>query len=130
MAEIPEEPTAQGPYITFHYIKSPDHRTHHVDGAIGGPTPRGLLYVHLYSERRPMPKSMDQSVTDGELGEILRVDSKQGVIRDVSCGLIMDLAAAASLHTWLGEKIEELDRMIRASREPDDGPEDLSAAAD
>src|SRR5437660_1297541 len=42
--------------VEFHYIKSPQFRVIHVDGAIGGSAPRGKLFVNIFSERIPIPR--------------------------------------------------------------------------
>ena len=49
--------------IRFHYLKSPHFMTVHVDGAIGGPTPRGLLHAAVYAERVAIPNSTGQANT-------------------------------------------------------------------
>ena len=52
MAEVsidPKRPTR----VRFHYLKSQLWRVVHVDGAIGGITPRGMIHAALYSEEEP-----------------------------------------------------------------------------
>ena len=101
--------------LTFHYIKSNQFRVTHADGAIGGPTPRGLIQINFYSERMPIPTQTVQPVTEGKLGEEIkeRRVSKEGVIRELEVGVIVDLSAAKTLLKWLGEKIDNLEQVLK-----------------
>ena len=93
--------------IEFHYLKSPSFRMIHVDGAYGGVTPRGLIVAHLFSERPPIPQQLIHSVTpDGKLGSETRKVGKEGVIREVEAGIILDVREATSLVKWLQQKID------------------------
>jgi hypothetical protein len=96
--------------IRFHYLKSPQFGTVHADGAIGGLTPRGGLHIAFYAERMPIPTMTEQPLkSDGTLGEenlSARV-VRDGVIRELSVDVMMDLATAATLHRWLGDKLRE-----------------------
>jgi hypothetical protein len=95
--------------IEVHYLKTPNYRSYHVDGVLGGITPAGTLYIELFLQRWPTPKSILHEVNDdGTLGKELGRDSKTGLIREVEAGLTMDLAAAEVIHGWLGEKIKLL----------------------
>lgn len=100
--------------LQFHYIKANDFRVVRVDGAHGGPTPRGAIFMAVFSERVPIPELITQVVKDdGNLGEEVTEDrkSRKGIVREVEVGLMMDLPAAESIHTWLGDKIQVLKRL-------------------
>ena len=101
------------PKIRFEYIKSQLFRVIHVDGAFGGMTPRGQLFISLFSERYPIPTAMIHAVTpSGRLGEELRSEreERKGIVREVEVGLQFELEVAKSFVTWLQTKIEEAEK--------------------
>ncbi len=104
--------------LRFHYIKSNEFRVVHVDGAHGGLTPQGGIWVGIYSERLPIPESVVHSLQGVNLGPELREErkGKDGVVREVEVGLAMDLTVAERLYEWLGIKINEL-KAIRSKTE-------------
>lgn len=107
--EIPgtqESATAQR--VTFNYKKGPECPTFHADGFFGGLTPKGHLYIDIFVERGPTPKRAEYQVDDTgtKLTEVSR-EGLEGVVRHVQCGIIMDMAAAKQLHTWIGAKLSE-----------------------
>jgi hypothetical protein len=91
--------------IEFHYEKTSQYRVVHVDGAIGGFTPRGDLHVALYSERVTIPKRTVHEVVDGELHQTQQ-DGKRGFMREIEVSLVMDKETAAALHEWLGTQLK------------------------
>lgn len=105
--------------VKFDYLKSHLFRTVHADGVIGGPTPDSRkLYMALYSERAPIPtqvthelKAIGQEMLQlGEEVSELRI-SRDAVVRELEVGVVMDLASAAILHKWLGEKLGLLNKL-------------------
>jgi hypothetical protein len=103
--------------VTLHYIKGQHFRAVHVDGAIGGITPRGLLHVAIYSERPAIPQMMVHELdAAGNLGAPVEVVSKPGIVRELEIDLLMGRDTLASLHQWLGEKLGELDELIAAAK--------------
>lgn len=106
--------------ITFHYLKGPDFRTIHVDGAIGGLTPSGHLHIAFYAERAAIPKSTTQKVNpDGSLGDEIARESKEGVVRQMETDIIVNENTARVIKVWLDQKLEEFEarRAIAASLE-------------
>lgn len=96
--------------VTFHYIKGPDFRTIHIDGAIGGITPSGFLHIAMYCERSAIPKEITQEVRpDGSLGPITSSEGKDGVARQMEIDIIVNEATAKSLKLWLDEKLVEFE---------------------
>ena len=109
-AEGADAPEQEG--IHFHYIKASYFRVVHADGAHGGLTPRGNIHVNFYSERHPIPKMVVYSVNeDGSVGKEIREEriQRDGPVREVEVGVVMDRAVAKSLVTWLKEKIDFLE---------------------
>lgn len=105
--------------IGFHYLKSSLYRTVHADGAYGGMTPRGLIDVSFYSERRPIPNYLVHSITPaGALGPEIRDEriSKSGVIRELEVGVIFDLASAKSFLEWFKAQVDELERATQEGK--------------
>jgi hypothetical protein len=99
--------------VVFHYIKGPDFRTIHVDGALGGITPKGFLHIAFYAERAAIPQQTTHRLThEGQLGdEILEKRiCKEGLVRQMETDLIMNEETTISLRDWLNTKIEEFDK--------------------
>ena len=73
-------------------------------------TPRGLIQINFYSERRPIPLQTVHSIEDGKLGDEIedRRVGKEGVVREMEVAAIVDLNAAKALRKWLDERITEL----------------------
>ena len=108
------------PQITFHLIKSNFFRVVHADGAWGGVTPRGFIEVNFYSERQPIPRSLTHSVNleSGTLGAEIREArvTKEGPVREVEVGVIMDLQCARSVRKWLDDKIAVVEQMAAENK--------------
>jgi len=101
--------------IKFFYIKSNYYRVIHVEGAHGGITPRGNIFAALFNDRAPIPQATVQSVTSsGSLGPEIHEErtQKEGIVREVEVGVMMDLNAAIAFHKWLGEKIDNLKEIV------------------
>jgi|ERR1035441_5640410 hypothetical protein len=107
--------------LSFRYYKSQNFRVIHADGAFGGLTPRKGIFLAFYNERFPIPEVTVQELTaEGRLGDEIRSQrqAKEGIIREVEAGIVMDAEVARSLVVWLNEKIIEADRFeseLRAS---------------
>lgn len=102
---MPEQPDR----IEFHYLKSPQYRTIHVDGAWGGVTPRGNVAVSLYSERSPIPRRVDfQLQPDGSLKEVDR-EGRKGYVRELEVGLVFNEITARAFHDWLKLRLDEIE---------------------
>ena len=100
--------------VTLHYIKSNYFRVVHADGAMGGFTPRGHLFFSLYSERAPLPDVTVQAVEGtGQLGQeiVEKRQGSEGILRELEVGVVMDLAVAKALVTWLEDRIKILEQL-------------------
>lgn len=98
--------------VTFHNKVSAGFREIHVDGALGGITPRGFINVNFFAERFPIPKSTDFNVSENrkiaeKLGD--SIDSKTGIIREYEFGIYMGIDTAKSLAKFLNDKITEFE---------------------
>jgi hypothetical protein len=119
MADEPKtEPEGR---LAFHYIKSPEYREISAHGALGGPTPRGDIWMSLFGERYPIPRIVEYAVA-GKPGDAITIDestaqptnveSRQGVIRHVEVTVYMTSDMAKRLHGWLGKQIEVVEAQI------------------
>ena len=118
MSEIPTK-------IRFHYIKANGFRVIHIDGAHGGITPRGAIFAALYSERSPIPETTTHPIAeDGTLGEENKEDRKarEGIVREVEVGIMMDLGSAEAFHQWLGNHIKTLKGFQEDAKNKQDQP--------
>lgn len=93
--------------IRFDYIKSPEFRTIHVDGAHGGPTQHGMVQVALFNERVPIPRQTAHRITsDNKLVEVReeRIVRDTTSVRELDVNLVMTPEIAKSLGELLVEK--------------------------
>lgn len=100
--------------VKFHYIKSNSFRVVHVDGAFGGLTPAGLIFVSLYSERGAIPQTMVHDVTEaGQVGAERQEErvGKDGIVREVEVGATMSVETATNFVKWLQEKIDLVNKL-------------------
>lgn len=103
------DPTNNPKSVTFHYLKSSGYRTHHADGAFGGKTPAGLLFVGFYLERGPIPLSIQHEVdAEGHVVKEMERSGRTGIIREFDCGVIMTIEAATGLRNWLNKQLEKV----------------------
>lgn len=99
--------------ITFHYLKAPNFRTIHADGVIGNITPAGYIHMAVYTERPAIPQEMIQKVNpDGTLGEVIpeKTIVRDGIVREMDVDVLMSVAAAKSIKSWLEDKIKDIEK--------------------
>lgn len=99
--------------LDVHYIKVSDYKPWHIDGAFGGLTSSGYIYLGVYCERGPIPRKVTYELqledeTTARMGEEVDKDSKQGIVREVVAGLYMNKTTAVNLRTWLDERINSM----------------------
>ena len=98
--------------VRFFYIKGNHFRVLHVDGALGGITPRGFLHFSVYSERPAIPQTAEHQVSiEGRLSEPLSQEGKQGIVRELDADLIMTMQTATELRDWLSKRIEQMEQL-------------------
>lgn len=56
-------------------------------------------------------------VGERKLGQEVARDGKQGIVRDMQCDLLMDLAAAESIAEWLQKNIAMLKQLIEQNQQ-------------
>jgi hypothetical protein len=110
------------PAISFKYIFKYDYNPVYINGAHGGVSPRGEIIANFYLERQPLPNEITHAINpDGSIGaDVIEVDPENLnsiIVRYVSSGVVLNLQNAKALHAWLGDKIEELERLTQAREE-------------
>ena len=104
--------TSESPVIDFQYIKGSGFRSAHIDGAIGGLSPKGFLHVALFNERIAIPtKTTHSLLPSGKLGSEILEDRivKSGIVRELEIDLIMNEETVRELRNWLDQKLEEFE---------------------
>ncbi len=96
--------------LIFHYIKTNNYKTYYADGIFGGITPKGKLYMEPFIERGATPRQVKHTLMDdGSLDSGTIVEGKKDIIREIECGILMDIENAKALRDWLNSKIEEFE---------------------
>ena len=96
--------------VEFHYIKGPDFKSVHIDGAIGGLTPRGLAHIAFFSERAAIPKkTVSELLPSGAVGEEItsQREGKDGIVRQMEVDVFLTEPAVLDLRNWLNVRLEE-----------------------
>jgi len=100
---------ANQPTVSFDYIKAPGFQSLRADGVIGGITPANIIHMAIYSERPAIPRRLTYALSrEGELGQLLEVQSRESIVREMSADVFLELRAAEAIHAWLGDRIAEL----------------------
>ena len=107
--------------VNIHYLKTPSYRSYHVDGAYGGLTPKGDIYCEFYIDRNVTPQTIVHEIEkDGRLGVVKEKIGKDGFIRQIECGIDLDINTARALKNWLEEKIKEYEEKIELFKKKDE----------
>jgi hypothetical protein len=100
--------------LRVHYLKAPHLQSIHVDGAIGGPTAQGLLFMALFAERPPIPQVAEHElIAKGDnIYEMApspaTSEGKDGIVREVNASFIMEAKTAIKISEWLRKHAENL----------------------
>jgi hypothetical protein len=111
-------PSKVSTQIQFHYVKASQFRVVHVDGIVGGLTPRGLLHMAPYSERPAIPQVVVHEIgPDGRLGHPpVQQMGRSGVVRELEVDLMIDLKTMEAIHEWLGDRLAEAKKLKLSRR--------------
>jgi hypothetical protein len=94
--------------VRFHFQNSNQFRVVRADGAWGGVTPELELFFSLYNTRPAIPQLLVHPINpDGTLGPDipeLKV-SKEGFVREVEVGVIMQKQHVAALIEFLKDRL-------------------------
>ncbi len=107
--EIASNPSAKAvKELKFHFIKSNFYRVVHGDGIFGGITPTGKIQMAVFSQRHPFPQVTVHRMDGNLIGPEIERISKDGIVREIEVGIVMDLELAISLRKWIDDKIVTL----------------------
>jgi hypothetical protein len=112
-------PTPQLPTsVQFHYIKGNLFRVIHSEGAIGGVTPNRDIFVSLFNERAALPQLIEFEVLpEGKLGKEIKRVGKEGIVREMEIGILMNANSAKNLADFLLSQVKLLEESEPASKD-------------
>lgn len=103
-----EQDKSEGRQVSFHMVKGTGYQTYHADGAIGGITPQGKVFASFYVERGAIPQTIYHELDDqGRVGSEIGTEGKSGIVREMTCGVILDIRTARGLKDWLEKLLED-----------------------
>jgi len=92
--------------VKFHYIKGHNFRVIHTDGVIGGITPQRQIFLSLFSERAALPTMIEFQVSsEGALGAEVKREGKEGLVREMDIGIILNADTAQQLSDFLQKQL-------------------------
>jgi len=110
--------SSKKPELTFKYVFNYGYNPTYANGAQGGFTPRGELVINFYLERQPLPDSMTHEITpEGAIGRETEVEPKNlanSMVRYIDTGVVMSYENARVFHTWMGDKLREIEEIQKA----------------
>lgn len=98
--------------VKVNYLKTSSYRTYYIDGIFGGLTPNGKIYMELFIQRLVTPQLIEYEVKEDGLGKEIERIGKEGIIREIEAGLIMDIEAAKVLRNWIDGKIKKFEEQL------------------
>ena len=106
------------PEVTFKYVFNYGYNPTYVNGAQGGFSPRGEMVINFYLERQPLPDSITHEITsEGAIGRETGVepaDLTSSLVRFIDTGVVMSYDNAKIFHSWMGEKLREVELLHKA----------------
>jgi hypothetical protein len=106
------------PELTFKYVFNYGYNPSYVNGAQGGFSPRGEMVINFYLERQPLPDSITHEITpEGAIGRETEVEPKDlssSMVRFIDTGVVMSYENARVFHSWMGDKLRELEEIHKA----------------
>lgn len=105
--------------VKFKYHFDEDYNPVYINGAQGGINPNGEIIANFYLERFPLPYKQEQEINEnGSFGNVISsepADLDKSMLRFVKTGVIMNLQTAKSIHKWLGQHIDILEKIQKNS---------------
>jgi hypothetical protein len=98
--------------LRFKYVFPDDFCPEYANGAQGGVTPRGEILMNFFLERQPVPKSIVYEMhDDGVIGDVIQdecepKDFQHMMVRNITCGVMMNLETARQVRDWLDSQIQ------------------------
>jgi len=111
----------QGGRIGYDLMKSHLFRVIYADGVYGGLSPAGQIRMTLFNERYAIPTHMEHALSPhGHVGEedlSARV-CRSNIVRELEADVVMNLETAKLLHSWLNDKISQLEEVLKSVKTP------------
>ena len=114
LGELPEPGEGE---VAVDYIKGRLFRPVWMDGVAGNVTPRGLVRAAAYVERHSIPRRVifEEDASTGELGKEVVRHSRDAVVREMGCDLMMSADVAERVGRELIELAQRAREMKKAS---------------
>jgi hypothetical protein len=102
--------------IKYKYKFDKKYNPKYTNGALGGINSLGEIIINFYLERSPLPHSQtfeikgDKIITQESIQHEPE-DFNNSLIRMVQSGVIMNYQTAKEIHRWLGQHIEQLEKL-------------------
>jgi hypothetical protein len=106
---MPEETSKKK--IIHNYIKNNDFKTSFSSAIYGGVTPNGLININFCIDRGAIPTRTESGFEDADGKKKLVIKSKDGrdgLVREVQFGTIIDVNMAKLLVEWLNGNIQKV----------------------
>ncbi len=87
--------------IKLIYKKSDDYKSSLCTGVFGGINSNGILEINFFLDRIQTPESQEISSID----EVEQLPTNE-VLREIQCGLFLDINATTIIRDWLTTQIE------------------------
>ena len=83
--------------LNYHVLQSPDFKTAFATGTYASITPGGLINLSFYLDRHPLPDLVTRTVENNVFGPENPSSIRNGIIRELQQGIILDIQAAQGL---------------------------------
>jgi len=101
------------PIITHNYIKNNDFRTVYSSAIYGGLTLNGLININFCVDRGAIPTKTESQIVRNESGNEVFLETnkevKEGFVREVQFGTIVDVPTAKMIVDWLSHRIKQIE---------------------
>lgn len=98
--------------LKFSYNKTPNYRAYNVDGVFGGLAPKNKIFIEFFSEKFPIPDSVIHEISlDKTLGKEIEKKGIEGIVREIECGIYLDIATAVAIADWLHARVDEYKKL-------------------
>ena len=92
------------------YVIPEEMHDRYVNGMWGGYAQDGMMNIHFYHERLPLPKKTFHSYSeDGSVDPVGRAEFGGDVVRILQASVIMDAHIARDLRDWLNEQLQSFE---------------------
>jgi len=103
--------------VKFIYKKTPNYNTYNVDGIFGGITTKNKIFIEFFSEKFDIPEFVVQEILDdGNLGKEMSKKQSDAILREIECGVYIDVPTAKAFVDWLIKKIDELEKLNKKAK--------------